>query len=184
MDLDLQIRRVITGHDPDGKAIIVEDEVLVGRQRETDKAGGDPRITGIELWGTATSPVDNSAATLDAQRDGWQGHTQEAWGQRSKFRIGKFPPGHIAPMHRTESIDYAILMEGECDLLLDGGEARRLNAGDVVIQRGTMHSWVGRGDKPSVWFFILLDAEPVEAGGDMLKQTFHEAPNPDDFVLR
>lgn len=176
MDLELKTRRVITGHDSEGKAIIIADDLLVGTLRETDKAGGDRRLSGIELWGTATSPVDNSDAALETQKRGWLGHTLEGKGHRSMFRIGKFPPGHIAPMHRTESIDYAILIEGECDLLLDSGEATRLHAGDVVIQRGTMHSWVTRGDKPSTWIFILLDADPVRVGAGELTQVIGDPP--------
>lgn len=177
MDLELKTRRVITGHDSDGKAIIVADDVLDAQQMTVKTAGGDNRVAGIELWGTATSPVDNSDAALATQRRGWRGHTEEGRGQRSMFRIGRLPPGSVAPMHRTESVDYAILIEGECDLLLDSGQTTTLHAGDVVIQRGTMHSWMNRGDTSCTWLFILLDAEPVKVNGAELKQVMGQAPD-------
>ena len=64
-------------------------------------------------------------------------------------------------MHRTRSIDYAIIMEGEIDMLLDDSEVH-LKAGDVVIQRGTYHAWANRSGKPCRVFFILIDAEPLK----------------------
>lgn len=181
MNLELKTRRVITGHDENGEAVVVADEVLVGTLMQPEQAGGDRRVSGIELWGTSTSPVDNSDDAMPAQKRGWRGHTQEGKGSRSKFRIGRFAPGHIAPMHRTESLDYAILVEGECDLLLDSGQATRLRAGDVLIQRGTMHSWINRGDTPCTWFFVLLDADPVKSGGAELTQVMGDCPDVERF---
>ncbi len=183
MTLEFRTRRVITGHDREGKAIIVADDVLDAELLKVPGAGGNPQVAAaaIELWGTATSPVDNSDAALATQKRGWRGHTQEGLGQRSMFRIGRLPPGSVAPMHRTESVDYAILVEGECDLLLDGGQTTTLRAGDVVIQRGTMHSWANRGDKPCTWLFILLDAHPVKVNGAELKQVIGAAPDVAQF---
>jgi len=63
-------------------------------------------------------------------------------------------------MHRTRSIDYAIIMEGEIDMLLDDSDVH-LKAGDVVIQRGTYHAWANRSGKPCKVFFILIDADPL-----------------------
>lgn len=181
MNVELKTRRVITGHDSNGKAIIIADETLEGQLMEPADAGGNKRLAGLELWGTSTSPVDNSDDALPAQKQGWRGHTEEGKGQRSMFRVGRFPPGHIAPMHRTESVDYAILVEGECDLLLDSGQVTRLHAGDVVIQRGTIHSWVNRGDTPCTWFFILLDAEPTIVGETSLQREMGEAPDLSEY---
>jgi quercetin dioxygenase-like cupin family protein len=80
-------------------------------------------------------------------------------------RITEFAPGAPKFMHRTETVDYAILLSGECDLELDDGKTVHLKQGDIVVQRGTMHAWVNNGSQPCTFAFILIDAEPVEAGG-------------------
>ena len=64
--------------------------------------------------------------------------------------------------HRTNSIDFAVVMSGEIDMELDD-EVVRLKAGDVMVQRGTIHDWVNNGDKPCVIAFVLIDAAPVGA---------------------
>jgi quercetin dioxygenase-like cupin family protein len=74
-------------------------------------------------------------------------------------------------MHRTETLDYAILLKGECDLELDDGKTVHMKPGDICVQRGTIHAWVNNGPEPCVFAFVLIDADPVEAGGR--KQTTH-----------
>ena len=71
-------------------------------------------------------------------------------------------------MHRTETVDYALLLSGECDLELDSGEVVHMKPGDIVVQRGTMHAWVNNGAAPAVFAFILIDADPVEIGNKKL----------------
>ena len=85
-------------------------------------------------------------------------------------------------MHRTETLDYAICLKGECDLELDDGRTVPMKAGDICVQRGTMHAWVAKGSEPAVFAFVLCDdrvtgsavlpantyAEPVEKGGKKL----------------
>jgi quercetin dioxygenase-like cupin family protein len=71
-------------------------------------------------------------------------------------------------MHRTESLDYGICLEGECVMGLDGGEAVTVRAGDVVIQRGTNHVWHNRGTTPCRFAWILLDAHAAEIDGQRL----------------
>jgi oxalate decarboxylase/phosphoglucose isomerase-like protein (cupin superfamily) len=82
----------------------------------------------------------------------------------AEHRIDDKHPG----MHRTETVDYAILLSGECDLELDDGKTVHMTQGDVVVQRGTMHAWVNNGAVPCVFAFILIDANPVQAGGQSL----------------
>ena len=65
-------------------------------------------------------------------------------------------PRHPA-MHATKSIDYALVLAGEIDMLLDDSEVH-LNTGDVIVQRGTNHAWVNRGDEPCCIAFVLIDA--------------------------
>jgi quercetin dioxygenase-like cupin family protein len=74
----------------------------------------------------------------------------------------------VAPRnHRTDSIDYAVVMSGEIDMELDGTSVH-LKAGDVLVQRGTIHNWVNKGTAPCVIAFTLVSAKPVTAGGKSL----------------
>jgi quercetin dioxygenase-like cupin family protein len=75
-------------------------------------------------------------------------------------------------MHRTQSIDYGIVLEGEMTMELDGGSVTHLKAGDVVVQRGTNHLWHNISDKPCRMAFVLIEAKPVEAGGIRLEQNY------------
>jgi quercetin dioxygenase-like cupin family protein len=82
-------------------------------------------------------------------------------------RPAEFAPGVAPRVHRTDSIDYAVVMSGEIDMELDNSVVH-LKAGDVLVQRGTIHNWVNRGTAPCVIAFILIDAKPVEVGGKVL----------------
>jgi len=83
------------------------------------------------------------------------------------FRIVSFGPGVAPRNHRTDSIDYAVVMSGEIDMELDIGSVH-LKAGDVLVQRGTIHNWVNKGTAPCVIAFTLISAKPVSAGGKRL----------------
>jgi quercetin dioxygenase-like cupin family protein len=95
-------------------------------------------------------------------------------GSGSVLRIGVLAPGSRSPMHRTESLDYAICLEGECVMELDGGEAVTVRAGDVVIQRGTNHVWHNRSSALCRFAWILLDADPVEIAGQRLGASWRQ----------
>jgi quercetin dioxygenase-like cupin family protein len=84
------------------------------------------------------------------------------------FRILELRPGTTPRVHRTDSLDYAVIMKGEIDMELEPGEITRLQAGDVVVQRGTVHNWINRGPEPCVIAFVLIAAKPAEAGGTVL----------------
>jgi quercetin dioxygenase-like cupin family protein len=172
--MTLEVRRIVTGHDANGKAIVASDERMVGVS-----AAARPYISRCEIWSTDTMPVDNSeGAAAEAQRKGFVvRHNYVGSGQGTVIRITEFAPGSPAFMHRTETVDYAILLSGECDLELDDGETVHLKPGDIVVQRGTMHAWVNTGTTPCVFAFILIDADPVEAGGQQLT-THYPAPSP------
>ncbi len=170
--MTLEIRRVVTGHDSQGRAIVASDERMTGVS-----ASARPYISRCEIWSTDTMPVDNSeGAATAAQRKGFVvRHNYVGSGQGSVVRITEFAPGAPKFMHRTETVDYAILLSGECDLELDDGKTVKVKAGDIVVQRGTMHAWVNNGSVPCVFAFILIDADPVEAGGQKLT-THYPAP--------
>ena len=178
------VRRVVTGHDPDGAAIVASDG-------ELPTAIELPLIPGTvfhEVWSTQGMPagIGNGAdPTTGAPVLPPPGH-----GTRIRFvdippetpemravdlraveaafvqigAAGASTAGEGAPhplMHRTESIDYAIVMDGEITLVLDEAEVE-LEAGSVVIQRGTNHAWANRGDRPCRMLFVLIDGRYEE----------------------
>ena len=162
--MTLQVRRVVTGHDVNGKAVVVSDERLTAVPR---RIGAN--ITGCEIWSTDGMPVDNSREADAAQRAGFvTRHNYVGSGEGTTCRITEFAPGHGPFPHRTETVDYAILLSGEIDLELDGDAVVHLKPGDVVVQRGTMHTWLNRGSVPAVFAFILIDAKPAEIDGAQL----------------
>lgn len=82
-------------------------------------------------------------------------------------------PGAQSPMHRTVTMDWAVILEGEMELALDGGETRRLKAGDSVVMRGTMHQWVNCSAEGWVRMVAFAqDIETVEVGGKVLEMEF------------
>jgi len=164
----MQVRRVVTGHDAKGKAVVATDEVLTAVPR---RIGAN--ITGCEIWSTDRMPVDNSPAADAAQRKGYVvRHNYVGSGQGTTCRITEFAPGHARFEHRTETVDYAILLSGEIDMELENDEVVHLKAGDVVVQRGTIHTWVNKGSAPAVFAFILIDAKPAEINGELLRTVY------------
>ncbi|PVI04308.1 hypothetical protein DM02DRAFT_692741 [Periconia macrospinosa] len=89
------------------------------------------------------------------------------------LRMVDVPPNSTSPMHRTVSLDYGIVLEGEFDLVLDSGEVRRMKRGDIAVQRGTMHAW--RNPHPTEWgrlMFVLQPCQPVVVGGQELGEDY------------
>ena len=166
--MTLVVRRIVTGHDADGKAVVATDERLTAVSR---RIGAN--ITGCEIWSTDRMPVDNSAAAEAAQRAGFvKRYNYVGTGEGTVIRITEWAPGHARFTHRTETVDYAIVLSGEIDLELEKGEVVHLKTGDVVVQRGTTHTWVNRGTVPAVTAFILIDANPAEVNGELLRTLF------------
>jgi len=163
--MPLNVRRIVTGHDQKGRAIIATDETF-----SATASPARPGISRVEVWSTDTMPVDNSeGAAGDAQRAGFvKRYNYVGTGQGTVVRITEFAPGAPKFMHRTETVDYAILLSGECDLELDDGKTVHMKPGDICVQRGTMHAWVNNGSLPAVFAFVLIDADPVEMAGRTL----------------
>jgi mannose-6-phosphate isomerase-like protein (cupin superfamily) len=174
-------RRIVTGHDEHGRAVILEDAppprvVRIGGEhgplffevwntRETpariDRASGEPPEEGIQLSppenGTRirvleVPPEDPSIARLTP--DEARAHFAEVGAADAASHRGS--GSKHAFMHRTETIDYGIVLEGEITLIVDEGETVA-RAGDIVIQRGTNHGWANRGKVPCRIAFILID---------------------------
>lgn len=155
------IRRIVTGHDEEANAIVKTDDVLMG----TLVDGGIAAF--IKVWTTNTSPADNNDESDGALRE-----TGLTCANGTVLRIVDFAPGCKSPMHRTRSIDYGIVLEGELTMELDGGSVTRLKTGDVVVQRGTNHLWHNLSGKPCRMAFVLIDAKPVAIGGVALEQNY------------
>ncbi|HVQ62335.1 MAG TPA: cupin domain-containing protein [Burkholderiales bacterium] len=171
-------RRVVTGHDADGRAVVIFD----GESPHSfvlDKAGG---LKLTEIWETRSSPADNSGA-----RDAGEHERRiEPVDSGTVFRLIEYPPDTarlktLAPetffrgmgakaadaatrrhpgMHKTDTIDYCVVLSGEIWAVLDEGEVL-LRAGDCLVQRGTNHAWSNRTEQPCVIAFVLVAAKPA-----------------------
>jgi len=152
----LQFRRVVTGHDETGRAAVKIDEVT------QNLVSSRPGATASVVWTTQGFPVDNTGDEDQGRRQ-----TGTTLDNGTVFRVLELAPGATPRNHRTDSIDYAVVMAGEIDMELDDTTVH-LKAGDVLVQRGTIHNWVNRGTVPCVIAFVLIAAKPVEVGGRVL----------------
>ncbi len=167
------VRRVVTGHR-DGRAVVLFDSAAPNQKLR--QASG---LVSTLLWVTDEAPADISGKADRAARE--IGVPPPPNG--SIFRVVDFPPeggtrsreavlkemgvadhggARHAAMHRTRSVDYAIVIEGAIDMLLDDSEVH-LEAGDVLVQQGTNHAWVNRSDRPCRIAFVLIDAQEIPA---------------------
>lgn len=176
-------RRIVTGHDSAGRAIFLEDGAVPRIQR----IGGDKGPLFQEIWNTRATPAPIDAASgepyeasivlappkkgtrirvldippeddalKDMTPEQAQAHFAEIGAAAASSHSGE--GSRHAYMHRTETIDYGIVLEGEVVLILDEGETT-MRAGDIVIQRGTNHGWSNRSDRNCRIVFVLIDGE-------------------------
>jgi hypothetical protein len=171
------IRRVVTGHDAVGRSVFLQDGAPPPR------GSGRSGVTVTDLWKTHATPASNAGAA-EAIGDDFALYPPAGG---SVFRIIEYPPDHIrlqtldparhyaemgAPdaadrgtprhpgFHKTDTIDYCIVLAGEIWALMDEGEVR-LEAGDVLVQRGTNHAWSNRTEVPALVAFVLIPAAPA-----------------------
>ena len=174
-------RRIVTGHDAQGRSIIVED----APPPRVARIGGDKGPLFFEVWNTRETPARIDRASGEPPEDGIQLAPPQTG---TRIRVLDIPPedasfaevtpeqarAHFAEvgagsasshqqensrhpfMHRTETVDYGIVLEGELTLIMDEGETL-VRAGDIVIQRGTNHGWANRGKVNCRIAFILID---------------------------
>jgi naringenin degradation protein FdeH len=155
------IRRVVTGHDANGVAKVLIDAPVTNVK--SSRPGSASRL----MWVTDTMPADISIG------EGIEDMSARSLGtlpppSGTRLTINDIAPGRPGLMHRTETIDYAIVLAGEVDMELDHSTIS-LKAGDVVIQRGTNHSWINRGQETARIAFILIDAKPLGIGEPRLR---------------
>ena len=173
-----KIRRVLTGHDSDGKSIIMTD----GIAPNVLEMESMPGLALTDLWETKGAPASNEGNAYAAER---KVHLEPPK-NGTILRIVEFPPdsqwrqsadarkafnsigaGHASDrhsadpmMHKTATVDYIVVLKGEIWAIMDRGETL-LKAGDILVQRGTNHSWSVRGTEPCIVAAILVGAKPV-----------------------
>jgi quercetin dioxygenase-like cupin family protein len=157
--MDQGFRRVVTGHDASGGAIVTSDSRLF--KRETPVRG----LRGVDIWQTAGLPVANSPAPRNVSGS-------PVSDQRTLIRAMELAPNATAEMHRTLTLDYGVVLTGQCVLALDGGTEIALVPGDVVVQRGTRHAWKNPSSESCTLLFVLMDATAVTIGDHDLEPTF------------
>lgn len=151
--MSLRVRRVVTGHTAQGRAVVAIDETLASAP------SARPGQEACVIWATDRVPADNLDAADGSQRTGT---TTLANG--AIFRVVRYAPGMTGRMHRTRTLDYGVVLGGSIVLELDDGVEVTLQAGDVLVQRGTLHNWHNRGAEPCTIAFVLVDAAPIAAG--------------------
>jgi mannose-6-phosphate isomerase-like protein (cupin superfamily) len=173
-----KVRRVLTGHDSDGKSIIMTDGVAPN----VLEMASMPGLALTDLWETKGSPASNEGSADAANRQVRLEPPQSG----TILRIVEFPPdtqwrqsanaraafdsigaGHASDkhsadpmMHKTSTVDYIIILKGEIWAIMEKGEVL-LKPGDILVQRGTNHSWSVRANEPCVLAAVLVSAKPV-----------------------
>jgi hypothetical protein len=178
--MTLDMRRIVSGHNAQGKSIFIMDGKVSTPPGRRSSAG----TSVVELWQTDGAPADNSGdkdptdhpfrlpppqngsvfrvVEYPPDKDRFAAMSTQDWSadaQRQGYHRDSGNARH-AGFHKTDTIDYAIVIEGEIVALMDEGE-KLMKTGDVLIQRGTNHAWANRTDKPARVAFILIDAKPV-----------------------
>jgi len=150
------IRRFVTGHDADNVAKVLMEGPATNVKRPSAAA------VSTLIWSTDRTPADISIGE-DVEDLGARiiGTAPPANGTR--FAVIDFPPDNEPRMHRTETVDYVIVLEGEIEMDMDDSTVK-LKAGDVMVQRGTNHAWANRSAKRARVAFVLIDATPLGIG--------------------
>ncbi len=153
------VQRLVTGHDAHGRAVFISEDAAQPALIRT----GDAAF--LTIWSTQSVPAD-----VNDPRDGRDLPTGLTIERGSVIRITDILPGRESPMHRTNSIDYGIVLDGEIELELDDNARRTIGAGGVIVQRGTNHLWRNTTDRPCRMAFILIEAAPYLHNGQPLPE--------------
>jgi len=154
------IRRVVTGHDADQVAKVLIDAAA------TNAKHPQSGLVSTMMWCTdgapAKIPVGEEIEDMGARILGTAPPSKG-----TRFAVIDFPPGNQPHMHRTETVDYVIVIEGEIEMDMDDSTVK-LKQGDILIQRGTNHAWANRSNRRARVAFVLLDAEPLGIGNPVI----------------
>ena len=173
-----RVRRVLTGHDAEDKSTFIAD----GLAPNVKEMASMPGLALTDLWETSAAPASNTGhqdaaarpVRLEPPKNGTilrivEFPPDSQWRDRADARaaFGSIGAGHAADkrssdpmMHRTRTVDYIIVLKGEIHAVMEKGETL-LRAGDILVQRGTNHSWSVRGGEPCIVAAVLVDAKPL-----------------------
>ncbi len=149
-------RRIVTAHDENGNAYFAEDKIC----ENAFCMAGMPDFVSTELWRMEETPADNNGKYEDPAKE----FILNPPAAGNVIRMLEIPPlKKDAPptVHRTPSLDYAIVIKGKTVAILEEGVETEMEAGDVLIQRGTVHAWDNRTDEPCIILFILNAANVI-----------------------
>ena len=157
--------RVVTGHTPQGKSTVLFDSSMplveqakgAGGDAEVDRHGAASSVA----WTTQGFPAQSN----DSSEAGLRNVTT-ALSDGTVLRIVQYAPGVTPRHHRTDPIDYAAVLSGSIELELDT-ETVKLNPGDILVQRGTVHNWINNGTEPCIMFHALIGADAVSLKSGM-----------------
>jgi mannose-6-phosphate isomerase-like protein (cupin superfamily) len=173
-----RVRRVLTGHDAQGRSTFIAD----GPAPNVKEMSAMPGLALTDLWETNGAPASNAGdgdaadrpVHLEPPRNGTilrivEFPPDSAWRNRTDGKVGfkSIGAGHAQDkasadpmMHKTSTVDYIIVLKGEIHAVMETGE-KLLRAGDILVQRGTNHSWSVRGNEPCIVAAVLVSAKPV-----------------------
>lgn len=190
-----RVRRVLTGHDAEGKSMFLMD----GLAPNVKEMASMPGLALTDLWETNGAPACNEGSADNADRpvrlepprngtilrivefppdSAWRGRTDGRAGFDS-IGAGHAQDAHSSDpmMHKTATVDYIIVLKGEIHAIMDKGETL-LKAGDILVQRGTNHSWSVRGNEPCIIAAVLVSAAPIGAKRAVRKAAKRPAKRP------
>ena len=149
------IRRIVTGHDGEVAGVLIDAPASNAKYPA-------PGTVSTLIWSTDSAPAKIPAGR-DVEDMGARilGTAPPAHGTR--FTVIDFPPGNTPHMHRTETIDYVLVLDGEIEMDMDQSTVK-MKAGDIMVQRGTNHAWANRSNARARIAFVLIDAEPLGIG--------------------
>ena len=165
-------RLVITGHAADGTSIFRSDEAV---EAFSPFGPNKSSFSTFDTQGAVPVSNDNStgAAAAPAQK------LPRCPPGGTLFSITNLPPRYSVPMHRTQSLDYCVVMSGEIVLALDGGQEKTVKAGEFIIQGGANHQWINRTDEPCRIAFVMVGAHNIQLqDGTVLEETVFQGPKP------
>jgi quercetin dioxygenase-like cupin family protein len=157
------IRRVVTGHDANNVAKVLIDAPA------TNEKYPDANMISTLIWASAENPANIAIGeSIEDMGNRVLGSAPPEHGTR--FAVLDFPPGNKAVTHRTETLDYVIVLEGEIEMDMDDSTVK-LKTGDILVQRGTNHTWMNRSGKRCRIAVVLVDAHPLGIGKALDRDT-------------
>jgi hypothetical protein len=151
--MTVNVRRIITGHDSNGKSVVTIDDIASNISRRA------PGISSALVWMDDEFPYK----VFGAEDMGARNIPRPPPPNGVIFRVVEFEPNAPGDRHVTQTIDFAVVMSGEIDMELDDGVTVHMKAGDTLVQRATVHNWLNRYKEPCVVAFVLIDVAQGKA---------------------